>query len=203
MSLAARRPARAAISGSAPRSKRKEASVCSWCFLDVLRMEPASKQALSRKTSVVDSDTPESSPPNTPAMHIGREESAMTISVAARVRSTPSSVTIFSPSFARRTMTFPPPILAASKVCRGCPSSNRMKLEISTTLLMGRRPMASNFCCSHSGDSFTCTPARVMPVYRGAAVASCTSTGISFPAPSAKPASSGRFSVHGMPLCIR
>ena len=150
------------------------------------------------KTFTVVSVTPESSPPNTPAMHIGPSASAMTMSVASSLRVRPSRVTMGSSWAARRTMTLPPRILSASKVCRGWPVSKRMKLEMSTTLLMGRRPMERSFFCSHSGDGATVTPFTVMPVYRGAPFVSSTSTGMASPSPSWKASTDGMCRLHGM-----
>ena len=51
----------------------------------------------------------------------GRSTSAMTSISPSSVRSTPSRVTIFSPSAARRAMSLSPRIFAASKACSGSP----------------------------------------------------------------------------------
>ena len=133
------------ISGSQPLSYLNDASVWRVCTLDVLRIEPGSKYALSRNTSTVLSETPESSPPNTPAMHIGPSALAMTMSRSFRQRSTPSRVRIFSPSCALRTMTLPPLTFAASNVWSGWPSSNSTKLDTSTILSTGLEPMERSF----------------------------------------------------------
>ena len=61
-------------------------------------------------------------PPITPARAIGPESSVMTTSSGSRSRTTSSSVVSFSPAVARRTR-MSPESLAASKACRGWPSS--------------------------------------------------------------------------------
>ena len=48
--------------------------------------------------------------------------------------------------------------LAASKTCSGRPRSKVRKLVMSTSALIGRRPMARSFACIHSGDGPFLTP---------------------------------------------
>ena len=64
---------------------------------------------------------PESSPPKTPAMHIGRSAEQIIRSSAVSFRSTPSNVTKGVPSAQVRTTTSRPSIFAASNACRGLP----------------------------------------------------------------------------------
>ena len=58
-----------------------------------------------------------------------------------------------------------PAILSASKACNGCPVSCKIKLVMSTILLMGRRPILFNFCCNHFGLSAIVTPCKATPLY--------------------------------------
>ena len=92
MSNAARLSTSIVPFGSRPRSKRKEASVLNPKRRAVRRIHVGLKQADSRKISVVDAVTPESSPPNTPPIHIGFSASQIIRSSAVSVRSMPSSV---------------------------------------------------------------------------------------------------------------
>ena len=87
------------------------------------RTDVALKYALSNTTRVVDADTSEAAPPITPAMACARSRSAITSMSGSSLRSTPSSVVIVSPGFARRTRISPPAIRAASKACIGWPIS--------------------------------------------------------------------------------
>ncbi len=80
--------------------------------ISVRRMLGPLKVAASSTRSVVCSSTSASTLPNTPAMTRGRSTSAMTSISPSSVRSTPSRVTIFSPSAARRTISLSPRILA-------------------------------------------------------------------------------------------
>ena len=59
----------------------------------------------------------------TPAIATGPEASQMRVTSVESVWIFSSRVWIFSPSEAWRTMIFLPPILRASKACRGCPYS--------------------------------------------------------------------------------
>ena len=161
--------------GSVPLSKRKEASVFSPWRRAVFRTNTGSKQALSRNTLVVASVIPLSNPPNTPAIHIGSSVLHTIRSFSFSSRSTPSSVVNLVPVGKLRTITLFPLILSLSKECRGCPSSKRMKFVISTTLLIGCKPMAFKRVCNHSGDSWTLTPSIHTPAYRGQASGRCTS----------------------------
>ena len=153
-----------ASSGSTPRSKRNEASVCRPCRLAVRRMDTASKHALSRNTAVVASVTPLPCPPNTPAMHSPPLTSAIIRSSALSFRSTPSRVVNAVPSGRCFTSTWSSAIRSASKAWSGCPSSCCTKLVTSTTLLIGFKPMASRRSCSQAGEGPTITPVSVRPV---------------------------------------
>ena len=134
-------------------------------------------------------------------MHIGPSALAMTISKLCSVLSMPSRVTIFSPSSALLTMTFPPLILSASNVWSGWPTSKRTKLEMSTILLIGFSPMENSFFWSHSGEGPTFTFLIVIPSYSGAPSVSFTSTGIApSPLPSSNEETSGYENLQGMPL---
>ena len=74
---------------------------------------------------MVDAVTSDSLLPITPAMIVGRSASQIAVISAVSVRSTPSSVTIFSFGCARRTTTAGPRSFAKSKACSGWLSSNR------------------------------------------------------------------------------
>ena len=102
-------------SGSAPRSKRLDASLASlWRRAD-LAMETGSKCAASISTLTVSSAISVSAPPMTPAIPRTRSapSSVMRRSSGSRVRSTSSSVVCLSPALARRT-TIGPRILSRS-----------------------------------------------------------------------------------------
>jgi len=73
----------------------------------------------SKNMEVVDSVTPDSIPPKTPAIHIGSFSLQIIKSVFDSVRSIPSSVKNFSSFLAFRTITLFPFIFAASKACKG------------------------------------------------------------------------------------
>src|SRR5680860_1912534 len=100
---------------SRPFSKRVEDSLLSPRLQDVRSMEAGSKLAASRRRSSVPSVTSLSSLPIIPAITEARSASAITNISCVRVRSTPSSVTIFSPSSARRAITLLPLIVDRSK----------------------------------------------------------------------------------------
>ncbi len=103
MSAAQRSSAGITIPGSAPRSKRWEASVLRPWRREVRRMLPGANQADSSSTRVVPAEISESPPPITPASALPRSRSAMRRSSGSSVRSLPSRVTIFSPGRAVRT----------------------------------------------------------------------------------------------------
>lgn len=115
------------------------------------------------KTSVVVSLMPESRPPKTPAMHIGRSAEQIIRSLSVSLRSTPSSVTKGVPSAQVRTTTSRPSIFAASKACSGCPSSKSTKLVMSTRLFLGLMPAARRQFCIHSGEGPILQPETVTP----------------------------------------
>ena len=75
MSSAQRREASSAISGSAPRPKRVEASVCSFKERVARRMAMGSNQAHSIKTFLVEKEISVSAPPMMPPMPTMREPS--------------------------------------------------------------------------------------------------------------------------------
>ena len=94
------------IFGSIPRSKRNEASVLSPCRFAVFLILTASKYADSINIFLVDSLTPESNPPNTPAKHIGESILHIIKSSGSKVRLIPSKVVNDSDFLAFLTITF-------------------------------------------------------------------------------------------------
>ena len=88
-------------------------------------MLAGSKSADSSMTVVVPGAISESAPPITPATAFGLSVSQMTSMDGSSVRSTPSRVFIFSPSFAQRTTIVRSLSLVWSKACIGAPSSMR------------------------------------------------------------------------------
>ena len=101
--------------GSRPCSKRVDASERNPSPAAVPATAIGSNQAISSATTVVASLISVSAPPITPAMPIGWSlASAMSRSSAVNVRSTPSSVSIVSPSTARRMRKPPPPNVSRS-----------------------------------------------------------------------------------------
>ena len=76
--------------------------------------------ATSRSTLVVCSETSDTWPPMIPAIPEGPLRSQTSTASSSKVRSTPSSVVIFSPAFAARTMSAPSGTLARSNACSGC-----------------------------------------------------------------------------------
>ena len=143
---------------STPFSKRAAASVRKLWRKDVLRMVTGLNQALSKKIFLVSAVTPLCKPPNTPPKHMG---SPLPLHI---IRSSPWSFRSFSskvikgvPSGRFFTITVFPFIWSASKACRGWPVSCKMKLVISTILLMGRSPTDLIRCCNHSGLSLMVT----------------------------------------------
>ena len=111
--------------------------------------------------------TPLFAPPNTPAMHRGLVASAIMQSCGSKVRSTSSKVTSFSPAFAARMFTVLPPIVSASKACKGCPKVCSTKLVLSTALFLGVRPIAIKCSFSQSGLSVIVTFEIKVPLYAG------------------------------------
>ena len=75
--------------------------------------------ATSSRTRVVASETSETSPPMIPAIPEGPLRSQTSTASSSKVRSTPSSVVIFSPCFAARTISAPSGTLARSNACSG------------------------------------------------------------------------------------
>ena len=80
--------------------------------------------ATSSSTRVVASETSETWPPMIPAMPEGPSLSQTRTVSESSTRSTPSSVVIFSPSSAARTVSAPPGTLSRSKACSGCAVSS-------------------------------------------------------------------------------
>ena len=107
-----------------PFSKRLLASLRMPVCSSVRRMLGPAKLAASSTMSVVCSSISASWLPNTPAMTSARSTSAITSIWSSSVRSTPSSVTIFSPALARRAMSLLPRILPASNACSGWPQAS-------------------------------------------------------------------------------
>ena len=77
--------------------------------------------AASISTRVVSSDTSEICPPITPPMPDGPSASHTSVMLESRVRSTSSSVVIFSPSRARLTSIRLPRTRSRSYACTGWP----------------------------------------------------------------------------------
>ena len=75
--------------------------------------------ATSSSTRVVESETSETWPPMIPAIPEGPLRSQTRTVSESKLRSTPSSVVIFSPSSARRTISAPSGTLSRSKACSG------------------------------------------------------------------------------------
>ncbi len=80
-----------------------------------------SQVATSISTRVVASPTSERAPPITPAIDVGPSASSMTTMSESSARTWPSSVSIFSPSAARRTTSRPPATRSRSNACSGWP----------------------------------------------------------------------------------
>ena len=146
--------------------------------------------AASISTRVVPSLTSERAPPMIPAMLVGPSASSITQTSGSSVRSTSSSVVIFSPSSARRTTSRPPAIRSASKACIGWPVHSITKLVMSTTLEIGRWPAAIRRAFSHSGDGPSLTSSNRRAVKRGHSSGSRTSIEKPEISPSAGPGSS-------------
>ncbi len=111
-------------SGSVPRSKRCDASVCRSSRRAVRRMPVRVNDADSSSTSTVSLATSDVAPPITPAIATGRSTSQINRSPSVMTRSTPSRVCRGSPSAARRTTMPGPSSRCRSNACRGCPSSS-------------------------------------------------------------------------------
>ena len=91
---------------------------------ELRRMETGSNQADSRSTLRVEKPISVSAPPMIPPMPTARAASAMTQISGESVRSTPSSVRIFSPARARRTTMRRSARRSRSKACIAWPSSS-------------------------------------------------------------------------------
>jgi hypothetical protein len=120
ISRAARRCPAMASSGCSCFSKRADASVRSPSAFDVRMMFGPTQVAASISTRVVPSETSEIWPPMIPAMPLGPWASQTSATSELNVRSTSSSVTIFSPSRARLTSMRPPRTRSRSNAWSGC-----------------------------------------------------------------------------------
>ena len=106
-----------------PFSKRPDASLrkprrapLRWTFAP-------SQLATSSSTRVVFSFTSERAPPMIAAIEVGPSASLITTISWSSVRTAPSSVSMVSPSWARRTVSRPPATRSRSKACSGWPLS--------------------------------------------------------------------------------
>ena len=140
---------------STPFSNLVAASVLSSWRNAVFLTKPLSKQADSRNIDVVVALTPLFMPPYTPAIHMGSCSLQIIKSLPLSFLSFSSSVLNNFPSSENFTITLLPEMVLASNACKGCPVSCKIKLVMSTILLIGLKPMLFNFCCSHSGLSVT------------------------------------------------
>ncbi len=80
--------------------------------------------ATSSSTRVVESETSETWPPMIPAIPEGPSRSQTSTASSSKLRSTPSSVVIFSPWLAVRIVSAPPGTSSRSKACSGCAVSS-------------------------------------------------------------------------------
>ena len=112
---------------------------------------------------VVSSETPESIPPKTPAIHISFSVLQIIKSFSDNSLSTSSREVNLVLSLTVLTITLLPTILAASNACNGWPVSCNTKLVTSTTLFIGVNPILNNLFFNQSGDSFTSIPLIVTP----------------------------------------
>ena len=108
----------------------------------------------------------ECSPPMTPANPIAPEASQIINSSPVNLRSTPSKVLNKVPAGKLSTINLPPLISCQSYACIGCPKPWQMKLVMSTTLLIGRKPIAARRSCNQEGDGATWMPSSVIPQKR-------------------------------------
>ena len=122
------------------------------------RTTRASKYAHSSSTRVVLAEISLSPPPMTPANPTGPSPSQMTRSSVCSARSTPSSVTSFSPARARRTMILAPRTRSRSYAWSGCPLSSIRRFVTSTTVEIDRTPSAERRHLTASGDGPIDTP---------------------------------------------
>ena len=122
---AKRRMASSTTSGSAPFSKRVDASLRNPSRRDVRAIDMGSHQAISRATVTVVPSISVAAPPITPAIPTATSSaSATTPSAFTRVRLTPSRVSMVSPSTAQRARKPEPPTRSRSKVWLGWPNSS-------------------------------------------------------------------------------
>ena len=91
---------------------------------EVRMMFGPTQVAASISTRVVESDTSDTRPPMIPAMPLGPSASHTSAVSASKRRATPSSVSIVSPSRARRTMMREPRTASRSNACSGWPQAS-------------------------------------------------------------------------------
>ena len=179
MRRAARSSPSRVASGSVPRSKRCEASVCMPRERDVLRTARGSKCAPSRRTRVVFSEIAVASPPMTPARATGFSASAITRCWGVSARATPSSVTSVSPARARRTMIVGKPSTPFASVSRsnawsGWPMSQRTWFVASTGAEIVPAPIARSRAATAPPVAPTRIPSRTRAEYRAQSSGSST-----------------------------
>ena len=163
--------------GSLPFSYTLAASVLSKCLVLVRLILPALKCADSKNILAVSSVTPDSKPPNTPAIHSPLPFPSQIIKSSALSFRVDSSKALNSvPSASFFTTIFLEGILSASNACNGCPISCNTKLVISTITLIGLTSIALRYFCIQSGDGPIFTFDIVIPLYLGHATLSITST---------------------------
>ena len=113
--------------------------------------------------------TPLPFPPYTPAIHMPSFALQIIKSLLLNFLSLASRVVKTVPSASFFTIISAPIIASASKACKGCPVSCKMKLVISTILFIGLNPIDCSRFFNHCGDSFTSTPLILIPAYLGQA----------------------------------
>ncbi len=132
------------------------------CRRPVSATATGSNSAHSMNTLVVSSVLPVASPPITPASDCTPAASAMTQSSGPACSRGRSARGTLSPAPGRKVST-PPCTRSASNTCSGRPRSMVKKLVMSTSALIGRRPMERSRRCSQSGLGPFRTPRTVRP----------------------------------------
>ena len=173
MSAVAASTASGGKAGSTPRSKRARASVLIWWRLPARATVTGSNSAHSRKTWVVSGVLPVDSPPMMPASDSAPVASAITRSCSPAMTSRPFSARKLSLRPAR-TLSVAPARRSASKTCSGRPRSCVKKLVMSTSALIGRRPIAVRRCFSQSGLGPLRRPRMLRPSTQGQACGQST-----------------------------
>ena len=152
MRWSARFIARSVVYSFVPFSNIAEESECCPSEREVFLTLSRANFAASNSTSFVVSLISVLSPPIMPASAAGLLPSHITRFSWFKVNSFSSSVTIFSPSCARRTTISLPSIVSRSNACIGCPISRSTKLVMSTTFEMERSPHSASLLLSHMGE---------------------------------------------------